>query len=432
MSAPESSKPPWQEKLPQRAHNQLPGDPVIGEKKRGKWLGGFARILLAANLLLALTGWYISDKFANAPVASGFIGFCLSLVIFLLMASLASRERRASALAQAMTLELQERERRLRGIIDSSHDAFIKINSNRTVVACNKATETILGWRERDILGANFFDRLVSPSDREKYHKELGDLFSDSPTSMPTHNWQIEGLHRNGHAVPLELSVSVHKFGGDRYVNFVARDITARIRAREREVELVRFERDAQRAMTVYKSEKKFRALMESAPDATVIADEQGKIVLVNRRTEELFGYEAADLIGQPVEILVPDRFRGVFIANPHPRPMGQDLELYGKTKNGEEVPIEISLSPIVTDEGTLVSSAIRDISRRKLLQEDNDRLAGIVRSSNSAIFSISLDGTIQNWNASAEKLFGYQAEEILAQPINRLTPPEHIRVWET
>ena len=125
-------------------------------------------------------------------------------------------------------------------------------------------------------------------------------------------------------------------------------------------------------------SEAQFRGLLEAAPDAMVIVDPNGRITLVNQQTEQLFGYTPAELLGQPVETLVPERFhtehrqhRRGYLAAPTMRPMGMGLglALFGRRKDGSEFPVEISLSPLQTSQGTLVSAAVRDITDRKHAQ---------------------------------------------------------------
>src|SRR5215472_9983452 len=171
----------------------------------------------------------------------------------------------------------------------------------------------------------------------------------------------------------------------------------------------------------VRQSEEKFKSLLQSAPDAMVIVDKDGKIVLANAQTEHMFGYRSENLLGQNVEILIPERFRGRhpghrvgFFSQPRVRPMGEGLELYGLRRDGHEFPVEICLSPLETEEGVLVSSAIRDITERKRAEASREQLASIVNYSDDAIIGKTLDGIIVNWNKGAESLYGYSAEEII------------------
>jgi protein-histidine pros-kinase len=131
-----------------------------------------------------------------------------------------------------------------------------------------------------------------------------------------------------------------------------------------------------------YAQTKLFRGLLEAAPDGMVIVDRDGIITLVNAQVEQLFGYARSELIGEPVEILVPDRFSGMhmafrngYVSEPRNRPMGLAGDLHARRKDGSEFPVEVTLSPLETEEGLLVSAAVRDISERRRMQEETDRV---------------------------------------------------------
>ncbi|MFE2415527.1 PAS domain-containing protein, partial [Streptomyces hokutonensis] len=159
--------------------------------------------------------------------------------------------------------------------------------------------------------------------------------------------------------------------------------------------------------------EERFRALLESAPDAMVIVDDTGTIKLVNAQTESLFGYRREELLERPVEILIPGRFRAHhavhrngYISTQQVRPMGAGLELHGLRKDGSEFPVEISLSPLETTDGLLVSAAVRDVSERKAAEE---RFRSLLESAPDAMVIVDDTGTIKLVNAQTESLFGYR-----------------------
>jgi len=174
-------------------------------------------------------------------------------------------------------------------------------------------------------------------------------------------------------------------------------------------------------------AEKRFRDLLESAPDAVIITNAAGRMTLVNREAERLFGYARAELIDEPVEMLVPHRFRAqhpsyrrAYTEEPRVREMGVNLELTALRRDGTEFPVEISLSPIQTDEGLLVSTTIRDVSRRK---QSERKFRGLLESAPDAMVIVDEAGHIVLVNGQTERLFGYRRDELLDQPVELLIP---------
>jgi PAS domain S-box-containing protein len=167
-------------------------------------------------------------------------------------------------------------------------------------------------------------------------------------------------------------------------------------------------------------AENKFRGLLESAPDAMVIVNEKGKIQLINKQAEKLFGYSADELLDKSVEILIPKRFMGTlavhrdgFFAQPKTRRMGEGKELYGVNKKGEEIPIQISLSPLQTEEGLLVSAAIRDITAQKLAENEllrkNQLLNFAEKITMMGNWQVDVVNNTEKWSANLFHIYGVE-----------------------
>jgi len=175
--------------------------------------------------------------------------------------------------------------------------------------------------------------------------------------------------------------------------------------------------------------------ILQSATDAMLIADQDGRIVLANPPAENMFGYAPGELLDKPVETLLPERFRNAHVsrrteysAQPHARSMGSGMELFGRRQCGNEFPVEVSLSPLQTDSGlALVMATVHDITRRKqaeaALQESEARMRAIFDTAVEAIVTIDERGLIDRFNQAAERLFGYAEAEVAGKNVSLLMP---------
>ena len=182
------------------------------------------------------------------------------------------------------------------------------------------------------------------------------------------------------------------------------------------------------------RAEERFRLAVEAAPSGMIMADSEGRIILLNAYTEKLFGYGRDELTGQKLEMLVPERFRGKhsglragYITQPTIRPMGVGRDLFALRKDGSEFPVEIGLSPIATDQGTMVLAAIVDITERKQSEEAR-KLRLILETALDAVVVMTSDGIVADWNDRAVSIFGWLRDEAVGRTMADLIIPERYR----
>jgi PAS domain S-box-containing protein len=242
---------------------------------------------------------------------------------------------------------------RFKDVLESVPDGIVMVDRAGTIVLTNRQAERLFGYDSGELQGRPV-ETLLPAASRAAHVDHRSGFFSHPGHRAMGRGIELFGLRKDGSEFPVEISLSPIQTGQGTLVMSAIRDIGDR-----------------------KKAETKFRGLLESAPDAIIIVNQAGSIVIVNTQAETLFGYQRAQMIGSKVEMLMPDRYRDShprrrdgFFADPRVRPMGAGLELYGRRRDGTEFPIEISLSPLETEEGTLVSSAIRDITERKRIEQ--------------------------------------------------------------
>jgi PAS domain S-box-containing protein len=327
-------------------------------------------------------------------------------------------ERATRELAERATLALRESEARFSRLFESGIVGILIADLSGRVVEANDAVLQVVGYTRDEILSGRVnWGGLTPPEWKDVDARALGELTTSGIGALR----EKEYLRKDGSRVPVLIGTAMLEGDAGLSISFVL-DLTERKQA-QAAIERLREERAV---------DARFRGLLEAAPDAIVIVGEDGKIVLVNGQAEAMFGYPRAELVGLPIELLVPERFRAAHPGHRHAyfhdssiRPMGTGLELYGRGRDGIEFPIEVTLSPLETDSGRLVSSAIRDITERRQAEQHRFRLAAIVDASHDAIVGKTLEGVVISWNQGAEHLFGYGADEMVGRSILLLVPPE-------
>jgi PAS domain S-box-containing protein len=322
------------------------------------WFGGLWPGLLA-TALGALIAWYLfippaySFRFADSTAPAQLILFLLASVLISLLAESLHRSRRKTSESEAREREAHER---LRVTLASVGDAVIATDTEGRINFMNPVAQSLTGWKYEEASGRHLGTVLNIVNEQTRKPVE-------NPALRAMQEGVIVGLAnhtvliaRDGSEIPIDDSGSPIRDAEGNIVGAVLifRDISARRGAEDR-----------------------FRLALEASPSATLMVDRAGTIVLVNGQTERLFGYTREELLGQPVELLVPARFRAHhpdyrarFAAEPLIRPMGAGRDLYGLRKDGSEVPIEIGLNPLEIGGEPLVLSAIVDITDRKRAAE--------------------------------------------------------------
>jgi PAS domain S-box-containing protein len=299
--------------------------------------------------------------------------------------------------------ESSESEAKYCGLLEAAPDAMVVVSEAGEIVLVNAQAERQFGYRRDELLGQKvkeiipegFAERLIADATRSV----AGALAQQIGMGI-----ELSGRRKDGSEFPIEIMLSPLKSAEGILVTAAIRNISARKAA-----------------------EAKYRGLLEAAPDAMVVVNQAGEIVLVNVQAERQFGYRRDELLGQKVKEIIPEGFAERLIADATrsvagalAQQIGMGIELSGRRKDGSEFPIEIMLSPLKSAEGILVTAAIRNISARKAAEA---KYRGLLEAAPDAMVVVNQAGEIVLVNVQAERQFGYRRDELLGQKVKEIIP---------